>query len=71
MLFDGKAIRLNKGDSFTFYEHEVNIKEPGNYVSKIELRHFNVIVRYKQEDCVEMCWLEIKFTLTMAFWHSQ
>lgn len=32
MLFDGKAIHLSKGDSFTFYEHEVSIKEPGNYV---------------------------------------
>ena len=34
MLFEGKAVHLNKGDSFTFYENEPTINEPGNYVSK-------------------------------------
>ena len=32
MLFDGKVIQLSKGDSFTFYENEPSMSDPGNYV---------------------------------------
>lgn len=69
MLFEGKAINLRKGDSFTFYENEPKLNEPGNYVS--EQTHVNVNndnlhippFRYKLKDSVEMFWLEIKFSL--------
>ena len=73
MLFDGKAVHLNKGDSFTFYENEPSIQGPGNYVNKGDTGGLllKLFCRSKLKGFVEMSWLGIKFTLTMDFWLLQ
>ena len=73
MLFDGKAIQLSKGDSFTFYENEPSMSDPGNYViTYVEVkRGIYIVCRYKQRDCVEMFWQGIKFMWMTGCWLSQ